>query len=194
MCLFKDHIAYSYEAPAYIDSDSQSSSSQYQEYQDSPSPLSDRGGREDRHSLPLAPLSGINYTQYQLTPNLYVFSVKSTVVEKNMHVHTHTNMYESLWPHIYIPFFLGRKEEGAIVPVPVWDASDTIDAELYLVGPFLQWYLSVLFPKQGASGTAVGPTKGKSQAHDLPEDGTSTEELLPHWRDSESEEEAHVSV
>ncbi|XP_026223859.1 transcription factor Spi-B isoform X2 [Anabas testudineus] len=53
-----DHIAYSYEAPTYIDSDSQSSSSQYQEYQDSPSPLSDRGGREDRHCLPLAPLSG----------------------------------------------------------------------------------------------------------------------------------------
>ncbi|XP_029012012.2 transcription factor Spi-B-like [Betta splendens] len=53
-----DHIAYSYEVPAYIDSDSQSSSSQYQEYEDSPSPLSDRGGREDRHPLPLAPLSG----------------------------------------------------------------------------------------------------------------------------------------
>ncbi|XP_071332437.1 transcription factor PU.1 [Trachinotus anak] len=52
-----DHIAHSYEAPAYIDSDSQSSSSQYQEYQDSPSPSSDRGGREDGDSLPLAPLS-----------------------------------------------------------------------------------------------------------------------------------------
>ncbi|XP_040007950.1 transcription factor Spi-C [Xiphias gladius] len=52
-----DHIAYSYEPPAYTDSDSQSSSSQYQEYQDSPSPLSDRGGRNDRDSLPLAPLS-----------------------------------------------------------------------------------------------------------------------------------------
>ncbi|XP_076596856.1 uncharacterized protein LOC143326805 isoform X3 [Chaetodon auriga] len=51
-----DHIAYSYEAPAYTDSDSQSSSSQYQEYRDSPSPSSDRGGRKD--SLPLAPLSG----------------------------------------------------------------------------------------------------------------------------------------
>ncbi|XP_035512139.1 transcription factor Spi-C [Morone saxatilis] len=48
-----DHIHCSYEVPAYIDSDSQSSSSQYQEYQDSPSPSSDRGG-----SLPLAPLSG----------------------------------------------------------------------------------------------------------------------------------------
>ncbi|XP_040906264.1 transcription factor Spi-B isoform X2 [Toxotes jaculatrix] len=53
-----DHITYAYEAPAYIDSDSQSSSSQYQEYQDSPSPSSDRGGRKDRDSLPLAPLSG----------------------------------------------------------------------------------------------------------------------------------------
>ncbi|XP_023280994.1 transcription factor PU.1-like [Seriola lalandi dorsalis] len=53
-----DHVAFSYEAPAYIDSDSQSSSSQYQEYQDSPSPSSDRGGREDRDILPLAPLSG----------------------------------------------------------------------------------------------------------------------------------------
>ncbi|XP_070695986.1 transcription factor Spi-B isoform X2 [Pempheris klunzingeri] len=53
-----DHIAYSYKAPAYIDSDSQSSGSQYQEYQDSPSPSSDRGGRKDRDSLPLVPLSG----------------------------------------------------------------------------------------------------------------------------------------
>uniref|UniRef100_UPI0037E890A3 transcription factor Spi-B n=1 Tax=Semicossyphus pulcher TaxID=241346 RepID=UPI0037E890A3 len=51
-----DHVSYSYEAPRYIDSDSQSSSSQYQEYQDSSSPSSDRGGRKD--SLPLAPLSG----------------------------------------------------------------------------------------------------------------------------------------
>ncbi|XP_054464483.1 transcription factor Spi-B [Anoplopoma fimbria] len=53
-----DHVAYSYVAPAYIDSDSLSSSSQYQEYRDSPSPLSDRGCRNDRDSLPLAPLSG----------------------------------------------------------------------------------------------------------------------------------------
>nr|XP_020472300.1 transcription factor Spi-B-like [Monopterus albus] len=53
-----DHIAYSYDAPAYIDSDSQSSSSHYQEYQESSSPLSDRGSREDRDPLPLAPLSG----------------------------------------------------------------------------------------------------------------------------------------
>ncbi|TNN82323.1 Transcription factor Spi-C [Liparis tanakae] len=53
-----DHIAYYYEAPAYIDSDSLSSSSQYQEYQDPPSPMSDRGGRNDGDSLPLAPLSG----------------------------------------------------------------------------------------------------------------------------------------
>ncbi|XP_047447242.1 transcription factor Spi-B isoform X2 [Mugil cephalus] len=51
-----NNIVYSYEVPAYIDSDSQSSSSQYQEYQDSPSPSSDRGDRKD--SLPLAPLSG----------------------------------------------------------------------------------------------------------------------------------------
>ncbi|CAK6951533.1 transcription factor Spi-B isoform X1 [Scomber scombrus] len=54
----QDHIAYSYEAPVCIDSDSQSSSSQYQEYHDSPSPSSDRGGRNNRDSLPLAPLSG----------------------------------------------------------------------------------------------------------------------------------------
>ncbi|XP_041656246.1 transcription factor Spi-B-like [Cheilinus undulatus] len=44
-----------YEVPAYIDSDSQSSSSQCQDYLDSSSPLSDRGGRKD--SLPLVPLS-----------------------------------------------------------------------------------------------------------------------------------------
>ncbi|XP_036958653.1 transcription factor Spi-B [Acanthopagrus latus] len=49
------YSAYSYELPAYTDSDSRSSSSQYQ---DSPSPSSDREGRKDRDSLPLAPLSG----------------------------------------------------------------------------------------------------------------------------------------
>ncbi|XP_028266078.1 transcription factor Spi-B [Parambassis ranga] len=53
-----EHISYSYKVPAYIDSDSQSSSSQYQEYQDSPSPSSERGDKKDRDSLPLAPLSG----------------------------------------------------------------------------------------------------------------------------------------
>ncbi|KAM3618326.1 uncharacterized protein V6R79_019110 [Siganus canaliculatus] len=53
-----DRIAYSYEASRYIDSDSQSSSSQYQEYQDSTSPSSDRGGMKDRDPLPLVPLSG----------------------------------------------------------------------------------------------------------------------------------------
>lgn len=91
MCLLQDHIPYSYEAPTYIDSDSQSSSSQYQEYQDLPSPLSDRGGREDRHSLPLAPLSGTNtqttlHITYQHSQNFYVFGVKPIVVEKSMHV------------------------------------------------------------------------------------------------------------
>ncbi|KAM6925617.1 uncharacterized protein FYW49_005768 [Xenentodon cancila] len=53
-----EHISYSYDAPAYIDSDSQSSSSQYQDYQDSPSPPSDRGDGNERNSSPLAPLSG----------------------------------------------------------------------------------------------------------------------------------------
>ncbi|XP_068609031.1 transcription factor Spi-B [Brachionichthys hirsutus] len=54
-----DHIAYTYEAPVYIDSDSQSSDSQFLEYQDSPSPLSDRGSRRDSEPLlPLVPLSG----------------------------------------------------------------------------------------------------------------------------------------
>ncbi|XP_029361597.1 transcription factor Spi-B isoform X2 [Echeneis naucrates] len=53
-----DHIMYTYEAPTYIDSDSQSSSSQYQEYQDLSSPSSDRGGREEGDSLSVAPLSG----------------------------------------------------------------------------------------------------------------------------------------
>lgn len=57
-CLFQGHIAYCYEAPAYVDSDSQSSSSQYQEYCDSPSPYSNREGRKNRDSLPVAPLSG----------------------------------------------------------------------------------------------------------------------------------------
>ncbi|XP_037629530.1 transcription factor Spi-B [Sebastes umbrosus] len=50
--------AYTYMAPACIDSDSLSSSSQYQEYRDSPSPSSDRGDRTDRNPLPLVPLSG----------------------------------------------------------------------------------------------------------------------------------------
>ncbi|XP_047217062.1 transcription factor Spi-C [Girardinichthys multiradiatus] len=52
-----EHITYSYKAPVYIDSDSQSSSSQYQDYQDSPSPPSDRGERKGR-ILPPVPLSG----------------------------------------------------------------------------------------------------------------------------------------
>uniref|UniRef100_A0A146RQ85 Transcription factor Spi-C n=1 Tax=Fundulus heteroclitus TaxID=8078 RepID=A0A146RQ85_FUNHE len=52
-----EHTTYSYQAPIYVDSDSQSSSSQYQDYQDSPSPPSDSGERKDGH-LPLAPLSG----------------------------------------------------------------------------------------------------------------------------------------
>ncbi|XP_008412013.1 transcription factor PU.1 [Poecilia reticulata] len=52
-----EHITYYEPTSIYIDSDSQSSSSQYQDYQDSPSPPSDRGERKDR-SLPLAPLSG----------------------------------------------------------------------------------------------------------------------------------------
>ncbi|XP_011600751.1 transcription factor Spi-B isoform X2 [Takifugu rubripes] len=53
-----NHVAYAYEKPAYTDSDSQSSSSQYQEYQDSPSPSSDRGDRKDGDSTPPVPLSG----------------------------------------------------------------------------------------------------------------------------------------
>ncbi|KAK5863633.1 hypothetical protein PBY51_000651 [Eleginops maclovinus] len=53
-----DHIPYSLGVPAYFDSDSLSSGSQYHEYRDSPSPLSDRGAGNDRDSLPLAPLSG----------------------------------------------------------------------------------------------------------------------------------------
>ncbi|XP_015823460.3 transcription factor Spi-B [Nothobranchius furzeri] len=51
-----EHIAY-YTTPVYIDSDSQSSSSQYQDYQDSPSPSSDREDRKHRN-VPLSPLSG----------------------------------------------------------------------------------------------------------------------------------------
>ncbi|XP_058499354.1 transcription factor PU.1 [Solea solea] len=53
-----DHVAFSYETSAYIDSDSQSSCSQYQEYQDSASPSSESGGRKDGDSLILSPLSG----------------------------------------------------------------------------------------------------------------------------------------
>ncbi|XP_042348346.1 transcription factor Spi-B [Plectropomus leopardus] len=53
-----DHVAYSYKVPAYIDSDSLSSSSQCQEYQDSPSPSSDSGGMREGDSLPLVPLLG----------------------------------------------------------------------------------------------------------------------------------------
>ncbi|CAN9516064.1 unnamed protein product [Ophioblennius macclurei] len=53
-----DPITQTYVSPVYIDSDSQSSGSQYHEYQDSPSPSSDRGDRKEQDSLPLAPLSG----------------------------------------------------------------------------------------------------------------------------------------
>ncbi|XP_074536700.1 uncharacterized protein LOC141798769 [Halichoeres trimaculatus] len=50
------HISYPYEAHANFDSDSQSSSSQCQEYLDSSSPSSDREERKD--SLSFTPLSG----------------------------------------------------------------------------------------------------------------------------------------
>uniref|UniRef100_UPI003AB0CAA2 uncharacterized protein n=1 Tax=Centroberyx gerrardi TaxID=166262 RepID=UPI003AB0CAA2 len=53
-----DHSVYSYKVTACSDSDSQSSSSQYQEYPYPPSPPSERGGRKNSDSLPLAPLSG----------------------------------------------------------------------------------------------------------------------------------------
>lgn len=95
---------------------------------------------------------------------------------------------------IYISFLLCRKEEGAVVPVPVRDAPDTIDAELYLVGPVICRHVSILLTKQRAPGAAVGPPEGQPQNHDLPEDGTGTEKLFPHWRDSEGEEEAHLQV
>lgn len=88
MCLLQEHISYSYEAPAYIDSDSQSSSSQYQEYQDSPSPSSDRGGRNDRDSLPLAPLSGIHTRS---SPHVHQNSQQYKTF-----MHVHTPMYASL--------------------------------------------------------------------------------------------------
>lgn len=51
-----DHIPCPYGTPVYEDSDSQSSSSQYQEYKDFPSPTSDIEDRKS--SLSLAPLSG----------------------------------------------------------------------------------------------------------------------------------------
>ncbi|XP_028309429.1 transcription factor Spi-B isoform X2 [Gouania willdenowi] len=53
-----DHVTQANVPPAYIDSDSQSSCSQYLDYQDSPSPSSDTGDSKDRQPLPLAPLSG----------------------------------------------------------------------------------------------------------------------------------------
>lgn len=89
MCLLQEHISYSYEAPAYIDSDSQSSSSQYQEYQDSPSPSSDRGGRMDRDSLPLAPLSGIHTRTSTCAPKL-------STIQNLTYLHIHTHTHESL--------------------------------------------------------------------------------------------------
>lgn len=66
----------------------------------------------------------------------------------------------SLSPHIYILFLLCRKEEGAVVPVSIWNASDTVNAELHLVGPILSWNLSVLLPEQRAPGSTVGPAQG----------------------------------
>lgn len=84
---------------------------------------------------------------------------------------------------IYIPFLLCRKEEGAAVPVPFRDAPDASDAELHMVGAVVERHLSVFLPEQRAPGPAMGPSQGKPQDHDLPEDGPSAQELLPHWRD-----------
>ncbi|XP_077442460.1 uncharacterized protein LOC144064079 isoform X3 [Vanacampus margaritifer] len=53
-----DHVAYSDKAIVCIDSDSQSSCSQYHEYHDTPSPTSDSGGRANKDPSLLAPLSG----------------------------------------------------------------------------------------------------------------------------------------
>lgn len=96
--------------------------------------------------------------------------------------------------YIYPLFVPCRKEEGAIVPVPVWNAPDTINAKLHLVGSVVIRHVSVLITKQGTLGTVVGPTEGKPQDHDVPEDGKGLEELFTHWRDSESEEEAHLPL
>ncbi|XP_034028397.1 uncharacterized protein LOC117512435 [Thalassophryne amazonica] len=52
-----DHVPYSYETPIYIDSDSQSCGSHYQEYHYSPSPSSDSGSRKNKN-MPLTPLLG----------------------------------------------------------------------------------------------------------------------------------------
>uniref|UniRef100_A0A3Q1FF40 Transcription factor Spi-C n=1 Tax=Acanthochromis polyacanthus TaxID=80966 RepID=A0A3Q1FF40_9TELE len=94
-----EHIAYSYEASAYIDSDSQSSSSQYQEYQDSPSPSSDRGDRKDRDPLPLVPLSGTiickdvtkhiqkYWTVFCICPTLYVTFMFTCTHARIRHCH-----------------------------------------------------------------------------------------------------------
>lgn len=87
-----------------------------------------------------------------------------------------------------------RKKEGALVPVPVRDAADSVHAELHLVGSVVLGHLPVLVPKQGAFGAAVGPEERKPQNHDLPEDGASTEELLPYRRNTEGEEEAHLQI
>ncbi|XP_056131093.1 transcription factor PU.1 [Lampris incognitus] len=53
-----DHSAYSYEATTCSESDSQSVSSQYQEYTHPSSPPADRRSGSDSDSLPLVPLSG----------------------------------------------------------------------------------------------------------------------------------------
>lgn len=124
-----------------------------------------------------------NSQQYKSSPNFHV-------------LFTQTRMNDSLSPHIcvYIPFLLCRKEEGALVPVPVRDAADAIDAELHLVGPVIRRHVPVLLPEQGAPGAAVGPAKGQPQDYDLPKDGTGAKELLPHRGDPEGEEEAHVPL
>lgn len=126
---------------------------------------------------------------------------KTHASPKYQPIHTETNFPVTwtqkkvvTWLLIYASFPFCRKEEGAPVPVPVWDATDALHEELHLVGPVLLWNLSVFLPKQGKPSTALGSKKRKPQDHDLPEDGTSTEELLPHRRNSQSEKEAHLSI
>ncbi|XP_061663684.1 uncharacterized protein LOC133493815 isoform X2 [Syngnathoides biaculeatus] len=53
-----DYVACSTKANVCIDSDSQSSSSQYHDYHEAPSPSSDSGGRPKKDPLVLAPISG----------------------------------------------------------------------------------------------------------------------------------------
>lgn len=91
-------------------------------------------------------------------------------------------------------FHLRQQEENPPVPVPPGLAKKRWHEWKYLVGGPGQGHLPVLHKTQRSSGKSLGYSERKSQNNDLPENGSSSEELWENWRDQKSKEEADLPV